>query len=733
MRERGIVEITNESHPENPDTQNLAPAIINLYFSEVVIHHKVTPSHARKPLVALQWYIKNLLPVEKRFDAESEQVKECLQVQKIAYENGARRDTLPDPHSGLRIKILSHDENLKVLHHIFKHSRQWGCLSLSWNWGMRAYVRCDSIRKMCLADLVVSKALGPEKQGPLSRIMCMVLRKGDVHKDRFTLDRVVGCWRARDYIGCPVFAVSLHLLWKLHVEPDLVDFMWVDRSRPAKWHKVPLIEWATYNQAYNAAKKVLNDCCVAPNKVTHLRTVGMEIGGNMGLSPSEAASMSKHVVDKWTRYAPEISARTCHVMAGFELSESYYVPRAQLELPHPLESILLDILPRLPMWREQHLREGGDNSTAAENFLSDTIPYIVEVVVQDGIFFIRDFPDHPMSQLLKNRIQGYQTWARNARREVKVREESVQVDKVRHLNDATRAAFTSMESTVADLHKNLHREMMGSFASTLRAYDAQESKVEALSSKILDVDRKLDEIKGLIVQGGAQRNAAVPPTTLFLQHTPLPHQGPQRRLLLPALPERSDPRQITPNNGVQAHRRGTVNTVLRPTPAAPALTPLEHKTPSQILREHETLDLERWRDLNKKHWAKGNPMNYSRRLYIHTRITERARFIRGAYSTHKEKMEAAAEAMTNEMKDKGYKSLYPYIKWLKANDESTPKRKKRRTTRAQAPGVQGSHPRNRTAAPADDDGSYHPSDEGEDDGSSNASGDDDETDVEAAV
>jgi hypothetical protein len=42
----------------------------------------------------------------------------------------------------------------------------------------------------------------------------------------------------------------------------------------------------------------------------------------------------------------------------------------------------------------------GDGSDAATNFLEETLPYLAEVVVQNGIFWIHDYPNHPISRLL---------------------------------------------------------------------------------------------------------------------------------------------------------------------------------------------------------------------------------------------------------------------------------------------------------------------------------------------
>lgn len=114
-------------------TEDLCQENINLYFSEVITHLKVHPNTARKNLVGIQWYINNKLPLEKKFSAESDEVETCLFNQKLAYQNSARNGNLPDPHSGLRINILSHDEYQRVMKYIYSESPQWEDLAITWN------------------------------------------------------------------------------------------------------------------------------------------------------------------------------------------------------------------------------------------------------------------------------------------------------------------------------------------------------------------------------------------------------------------------------------------------------------------------------------------------------------------------------------------------------------------------------------------------------------------------
>jgi hypothetical protein len=91
-------------------------------------------------------------------------------------------------------------------------------------------------------------------------------------------------------------------------------------------------------------------------------------------------------------------------MAGFSKRQAYFVPRALLQLPHPIGWYEDKLLPELATWREQAAHPTqGDKSVCSQKFLQELIPYFLEVAVQDGIYFVRDFPNHPFSQLLKVR------------------------------------------------------------------------------------------------------------------------------------------------------------------------------------------------------------------------------------------------------------------------------------------------------------------------------------------
>ena len=90
-------------------------------------------------------------------------------------------------------------------------------------------------------------------------------------------------------------------------------------------------------------------------------------------------------------------------MAGFMPDTPYFVPRALLPLPYSTEYYVEKLLPNISKWRAESASEMGDKSTTATKFLLDLIPFFVETVVQDGIYFVKEYLEHPISNLLKVR------------------------------------------------------------------------------------------------------------------------------------------------------------------------------------------------------------------------------------------------------------------------------------------------------------------------------------------
>ena len=102
------------------------------------------------------------------------------------------------------------------------------------------------------------------------------------------------------------------------------------------------------------------------------------------------------------RTLSDTAAKTCNVMSGAEKGEkTYFVPRALLPLAYSVEWYCRKLLPDLAKWRREAKSPRGDKSTCCDKFLNEILPYFVEVLVQDGIYFVKDFPEHPMSRMLR--------------------------------------------------------------------------------------------------------------------------------------------------------------------------------------------------------------------------------------------------------------------------------------------------------------------------------------------
>ena len=85
---------------------------------------------------------------------------------------------------------------------------------------------------------------------------------------------------------------------------------------------------------------------------------------------------------------------------------------------------------------------------------------MAQVVVQDGIYWIRDFPDHEISRLLLQVMPpNYQSWAKETRK--KITEDELKTNEVlaSNLNDSTKAAMVLLMDTFKDSYKNFQQDL----------------------------------------------------------------------------------------------------------------------------------------------------------------------------------------------------------------------------------------------------------------------------------
>jgi hypothetical protein len=378
-------------------------ASVDRYFEEDVIYRACSPGSIARIIQALEWFSKNLggnLGGGAVFVVRSPLVEAARLQQRENFLNMPSSKLGTDPHKGLK-DILKESDRERMSHWILDHRLDWGSLGTSFAWGNNAGVRGASSRKFTFADIYTSEGFGPEREGERARILFLVLRMGEIHKDRFTTDRMVGSWRHRNVFLCGVFYLSMQVIHELSRD-DEINFCHGDLNTRASWWDKGLIQFNTLDEESGAMKAVYEGTGIEGCKLTHNRTYAVQQGGSEGLAPYQTNTFTKHMSDKSNKaYQPEVNKEACKVMAGFGKDEAYFVEREHLTLPDDILTLTSLLLPRYSTWVEQHHSAEGDKSTCCRRFLFEIIPHMVRVLVQDGIYLINRHPHHVMSTYLK--------------------------------------------------------------------------------------------------------------------------------------------------------------------------------------------------------------------------------------------------------------------------------------------------------------------------------------------
>jgi hypothetical protein len=381
-------------------------AAIDRYFRQVVVNRGGQKNHMNRIVSALQWgHDKVERPGgTSDFIVRNAAVKASISDQQENWVNGGSIIHLgSDPHKGLK-DLMPLVDKLTIARHIHAGTRaDWGSLGMSFSWGCNAGVRGASSRKFVYADLNLSRGFGPEKEGPRCRCLMLVLRKGAAHKDRSDTDKQVGVWRHRQYLLCSAFNTALHIIHDLSND-QTINFYHEDMDLRASWWDKPLIEYAAAGQESSAMTSVLAETGVDSCKLTHNRTHAVQHGGSEGLAPWQLNTLTKHMLDKLnSAYQPEMNRETAKVMAAFEKDEPYFHGSSNLQPPVAWGTLMDYLLPQYRDWKRQANSLNGDKSQCCNKFLNQVLPFLVEVLVQDGIYLVREFPNHPMSNYLKVR------------------------------------------------------------------------------------------------------------------------------------------------------------------------------------------------------------------------------------------------------------------------------------------------------------------------------------------
>jgi hypothetical protein len=374
------------------------------YFHNAVVLRTCSKASVTRIYQSIQWFYDNHEDRGGGFMVCNPQIQAAVNQQQENRLNMPTSKLGTDPHKGLK-DLLSENDKVKIVNNIWRdRTIDWGSLLTSFLWGNQAGVQGASSRIFLLSDLFTSRGFGPARDGPRSMTLLLMLRGGgpqSVHKDKFTSDRMVGCWRHRVPSLRAVGSLAFHLINTLRQDGD-IDFYHADKTARASWWDKALIAYDTLNEESNAMKDVRKATGVEGCKITHNRTYAVQMAGSEGLAPHKINSFTKHMLKKFHKsYQAEVDKEACKVMAGISKDQGYFVERDFLNLPADITEIINRLLPRCSDWAKQHNSVNGDKSSCCHHFLFDIIPHLVRVAFQDGAYLIKDFPNHEMSNYLK--------------------------------------------------------------------------------------------------------------------------------------------------------------------------------------------------------------------------------------------------------------------------------------------------------------------------------------------
>lgn len=468
---------------------------VDLYFSEVQQTRLVTANTGRRVVSALQHYADTVeyAGAAERFDVDSPTVKAMLVCQK---QNKTRHELqiTKDYHVKLPVKNLTYNEKSQIVRYVLQSNKPyWSDFLTTWNACNAMFCRVDTMRKIKLSDIFIDfgHSVAGVKQDPTyefdNRMIGLILRP-HIHKERAEKTRVIGAYRHKDPYMCFTGSLAMNLFVFFHEQQDInfhdenyniMNGITSETMRcrdtnyiEPKWSKIELIRtWRNHGAANASYTQVLDANNLKWEKVTHMRKSGIESASAAGLDAQSIGTMSKHQSERGsskmnTVYVTELFPPVLLWAAGYDKNDinSYNNPRTRLQLPIiDNDDVLHAIFPKLEQWKAEQRDENGDNRECAEHFVNVVLPFLAMVVIQDGIYWIHDYPQSLPSRLLQERMRavfpGYIRWAHEARQEIIRQAQSVGQVQVETLNATAQRAFNMMVSKMEVLQeKQSHQQ-----------------------------------------------------------------------------------------------------------------------------------------------------------------------------------------------------------------------------------------------------------------------------------
>lgn len=478
----------------NPDILGYCTRInIDSFFQEVIAKRTTTAAVNRRFVSAIQKY-SDFWEERVGFKVESNAVKKALEDAKVcARQFHSHSSVHVDAHKYRPTRHPSPAQELTMIEEALKdhtHSK-YGFLPIginfliSWNCAMQGFTRGDEVRNCRLPDLCHEINYGPwrlSEQG-LTNVRDQSTPEGILSliqqplntKIRSNRAHVIGFFRHKDWRRCAtsLIAFSIMARFEYMVPSQLDSFFKIGEDLVPSWYNYYLIDWREYDAMATAFKDYFAKAGIDYTKLTHTRKLGIIRAHQMGADRENIILLSKHTTHKVdTSYLPELPYTAMLACAGFDVfrRQEYYIPRSYAKVP---EGWISQIFPYLNTWK-QHVNEtwGYDKGMSAKSFVNTLLPFLAEIVIQDGIYFISMYPEHPYSKMLLQKLQhfGYEQWAADMRAAVESREVTVQ----ENANEDRR-----------------YEAMLRTTEHTVRKVSNLEQRIDSLTSEFIELKRLL--------------------------------------------------------------------------------------------------------------------------------------------------------------------------------------------------------------------------------------------------
>lgn len=496
---------------------------VDLYFTDVQKDRLVTVNTGRRVVSALQFFADT---DEYAGDAVGFRVESNVVLQMLMEQRQSKTqhelETGKDYHIKLTVKNMTYIEKSQIVRYVLKTDKSfWSDFMTAWNACNAMFCRVDTIKKMRLNDIFVDKghSVNSVKQDVDNRFddkMIGLILRPHVHKERSSVTHVIGAYRHRDPYMCFTGCLAMNLFVLLNTEltteekfnfydtqANIDNNILTEKERcknrnyvEPDWSKISLIRgWNNQKAAYESYSQVLKSNNVEWEKVTHLRKSGIESASAAGLDAQSIGTMSKHHTERSKMnscYFTELLPSVLLWASGFDKDDihSYNNPRTRLAIPDECNNSIEDtIFPRLRVWRleleskltDERLADEksrcGDNRACARSFLYEVLPLLALVIFQDGIYWIKDFPNSPPSRLLLSTMfPRYANWASDARRQIVEQVKSVGQVQIENLNATAQRAFNMM---VAIQEHNRQQEL-ANHRQVLEQFQRQQQLLEQM-------------------------------------------------------------------------------------------------------------------------------------------------------------------------------------------------------------------------------------------------------------